>query len=228
MRFQSKNAIDVAGEGGPVCPFMHRALDGADASELDVLEVGPKHGLHTKLLSGLKAKSITCVELNEKRGEIDKWWEHITVPKEIVYSDILKFTTERRFGLILFSGVLYHNQEQLRILRKLHTLAAPGCRLILETATTRTKALQTLNVIEVYWPEGYRRTKTVRFLPSKLACRSLLEMSGWKIDTTSDDMKELRNINRITIACTKIDGFKLFTYNEIDNSLIEGGDDDAV
>lgn len=88
-----------------------------------------------------------------------------------------------KFDLIWCTGVLYHNTEQLRFLRKLFQLTNPGGWLVLESATLRgPKYLTEGAYVQIYWPDTYRNTTTVTHLPSKGAIRAWLQMVGfWKI-----------------------------------------------
>lgn len=223
MEFKSNRIAVPRTEGAPAAVLMQRCLDGFEVSGVDVLEVGPKHGLHTRLVDAHGPKSITLVELEEKRGMTSAWLKDIKSPTEVFYQDLLRFNTGKRFGLILLAGIIYHNTEQLRLLKKVWALGAPGCKLVFESATTRTPALQALNVIEVHWPRSYRDTGTVKFLPSKQACVSMLEMAGWRVLDTSDRHQDEANPDRITVVCERIDDFKLVSYADgsIDHSLIE-------
>lgn len=84
------------------------------------------------------------------------------------------------FGLIWCTGVLYHNAEQFRLLRRLHLLAEPGAVLVLESAITRNPRFRDCPAVEIFWPETYRGTGTVTHLPSKKAIVAWLEMAGWR------------------------------------------------
>lgn len=223
MQFTPGRIKYPVAEGCLSANWMQCGLSGFDVSNAHVLEVGPKHGIHTQLIDAHEPKSITVVELEDKRGVNNSWLPRIKSDIEVFYTDLLRFSTEKRFDLILFTGVLYHNIEQIRLLKKLYSLASPGCRLVFESATTRNPVLQDLNVIEVHWPNAYRNTPTIRFLPSKQACMSMLEMSGWRILDTSDLYPEYTNPDRVNIVCEAVADFTLRTYQngEVDHSYID-------
>jgi 2-polyprenyl-3-methyl-5-hydroxy-6-metoxy-1,4-benzoquinol methylase len=192
----------------------------------DVLEIGPKGGDHTRIIDSLFPKSITCVELAEKRNLVSGWCKNIKAPFNVHYVDLLRWKTKDNYDLILFSGVLYHNIEQIRLIKKLRSLIKLDGAFILESATTRNNTLRNLNVIEVFWPDGYRNTKTVRFLPSKLACRSLLEISGFKIIETSDTNTAYVSPDRLSAICST--GVIIKTYPELSNEYVEADIDEEI
>ena len=55
-----------------------------------------------------------------------------------------------KFDLIYFTGVLYHNPEQLRFIQKLYDKLNYGGVLVLESATTRKRKLINENVVEIH------------------------------------------------------------------------------
>ena len=64
-----------------------------------------------------------------------------------------------KFRLIWCTGVLYHNAEQLRFLRKLFNLLEDDGYLVLESATLRLSAkLRQGNYVEIFYPQTYRNT----------------------------------------------------------------------
>ena len=107
-----------------------------------------------------------------------------------------------KFDLIYFTGVLYHNPEQLRFIQKLYDKLNYGGVLVLESATTRKRKLINENVVEIHYPKTYRDTTTVSHLPSKKAIISWLRMAGFKeIHNSKCYEKENYNIKDIRFAC---------------------------
>ena len=51
---------------------------------------------------------------------------------------------------------------------------------VVESATTRNKKLEKLNVVEMCWPDTYRGVQTITHLPSRLSIKSWLEMVGFE------------------------------------------------
>lgn len=222
MKFSSDAyRCDPGHEGAYVFRFIQRALSGFDPAGEDVLEIGPKHGLHTRLIDVHGPRSITCVDLPSKREHVQPWMDKLTVPHEFTFSDFLRFKTDKKFGLIMFAGVLYHNVEQVRMLKKLRSMAKPECHMIFESSCTRTDEFRNKNVIEVHWPDRFRGVETIIFMPSKSACKSMLEVAGWQCVEDSDSHPDLINTDRITIHC--VPGPALQTYLEVDHEHVEDG-----
>ncbi len=150
-----------------------------------ILEIGPKHGQDTRILAALKPRELVLIDLPEKRELVNKWLA--TIPGNVRYieANLLFLSQEEikalgQFDFILCAGVLYHNAEQLRLLRRLFSLASIQGRVLIESATTRNPALRDLNVVELHWPRQYRDNRTISHLPSRLAIKSWLEMVGFE------------------------------------------------
>lgn len=91
------------------------------------------------------------------------------------------------FDLVWCTGVLYHNPEQLRFLRKLYKMLNVGGYLVLESSTLRSaKSLKNGCYIEVHHPETYRNTGTITHLPTANAIKAWLKMVGFK------DLRDVR------------------------------------
>lgn len=154
-----------------------------------VLEIGPKDGQDSARLLALKPERLTLVDL-PGRGESNQAWlsaisspvvEYITA--NIMYSQsVLRLPP---FDLVWCTGVLYHNPEQLRMVRRLYELVEPGGVLVLESATTRNPRLLRENCVEIVFPPSeelkrkYHISLNVTHLPSALAVRSWLQMVGF-------------------------------------------------
>ncbi len=202
-------------EGGDTWIFAQRALSNVeiDCSNCNFFEVGPKHGLHTLLIDAHQPKSITCVEGPNKLRSDEKyfrenrqWIPHVKTEKfEVHYQDFDRFVSEEKYDLIFYAGVIYHNINQIGQLKRLYDVAAEGAYMVFESSTTRTEALIDKNVIEVHYPpySPADRAQTVVFHPSKLACKSMLDIIGWDVIETSDDYEDIANPNRINILCRK-------------------------
>tara|TARA_A100000164_G_C21883753_1_gene761614 strand:+ start:392 stop:1132 length:741 start_codon:yes stop_codon:yes gene_type:complete len=203
-------------EGGATWIFAQRALANTelDCSECRYLEVGPKHGIHTLLIDCHKPKSITCVESpgklrhNETFLRYNRTWvPHIeTEDFEMLYQDFGRFSSKEKYDLLFYCGVLYHNIDQMGHLKKLHDLASEDAYVIFESCTSRNKDLKDKNLIEIHYQpysDLYRGAVTPIFFPTKLACMSMLEISGWNVLETSDDYSDISNPERVTILCQK-------------------------
>ena len=168
--------------------FDHLAAENGFASLTSprILEIGPKHGEDSVLLASLAPSELLLVDLPEKRQVIDAWLPELSerVPTRLIEGNLLYLDPDEiralgTFDLVWCLGVLYHNVEQLRLLRRLFTLCAPGGLVVIETSTTRNLLLTHRNVVEVHWPKPYRDTQTVTHLPSRRAVASWLEMVGF-------------------------------------------------
>jgi len=222
MKFQKDNlfvqgSIEVTKkmEGGDTWVFAQRALANVeiDCSDYNFFEIGPKHGMHTVLVDAHQPKSITCVEgpnklrSNERYLRENRMWiPHIKTEKfEVHYQDFDRFVSEEKYDLIFYAGVIYHNVNQIGQLQRLYDIAADDAYMIFESSTTRSEDLIDKNIIEIHYPpySPADRAQTCVFHPSKLACKSMLNITGWDVIETSDDHEDLTNPNRINILCRK-------------------------
>jgi SAM-dependent methyltransferase len=148
-----------------------------------ILEVGPKHGLDTRLLATLEPSELVTVDLPEKAGEIASWLPEVPIARHVeanvLYLDERERAELGSFDLVWCLGVLYHNAEQLRLLRRLYELTAEGGLVVIESATTRNRILAGRNLVELHWPETYRSVPTITHLPTRRAIASWLEMVGF-------------------------------------------------
>ena len=148
-----------------------------------ILEIGPKHGLDTRLLATLEPRELVTVDLPEKADTIASWLPEVPVTRHVEANVLQMGERERaelgRFDLVWCLGVLYHNAEQLRLLRRLYELTAENGLLVVESATTRNRILAGRNVVELHWPETYRGVPTITHLPTRRAIASWLEMVGF-------------------------------------------------
>ena len=202
-------------EGGDTWIFAQRALAKVelDCSDCNFFEVGPKHGLHTLLIDTHQPKSITCVEgpnklrSNERYLRENRMWiPHVKTEKfEVHYQDFDRFVSEEKYDLIFYAGVIYHNINQMGQLKRLHDIAEDGAYMVFESSTTRSEDLMDKNVVEVHYPpySPADRAQTCVFHPSKLACKSMLDIAGWEVIETSDEYEDIANPNRINILCRK-------------------------
>jgi SAM-dependent methyltransferase len=148
-----------------------------------ILEIGPKHGEDSRLLATLEPEELVLLDLAEKDELVRSWL--IDVPgARHVSGNLLYLDREERaalgsFDLVWCLGVLYHNAEQLRLLRRLFELTRTGGLAVVESSTTRDRQLAKKNVVEIHWPETYRGERTITHHPSRRAIRSWLEMVGF-------------------------------------------------
>jgi len=149
-----------------------------------ILEVGPKDGLDSLRLSRLGPRQLVLLDLPEKRESYERWRTTIGpswyVEGNLLYLSHAEFAALGTCDLIWCTGVLYHNAEQLRLLRKLYHLLAVGGYLVLESATARGRRwLRRGCFVEIHYPETYRGVETITHLPSAGAVRAWLMMVGF-------------------------------------------------
>ena len=177
-------------------PLMYRvylfeellSLSGGRQSFLEkrILEIGPKDGLDSKRLAALRPQELVMIDLPEKREDVQKWLAEIQCPHKYIEAYLMYIPNEEylalgKFDLIWCTGVLYHNTEQLRLLRKLYKTLNQGGYLVLESATLRlAKELQDRPYVEIHYPETYRNTGTITHLPSAAAIKAWLKMVGFQ------------------------------------------------
>ena len=151
-----------------------------------ILEIGPKHGLDSRLLATLKPSELVLLDLPEKDSMVQQWLPELREKCKTAYyqGNILYLTEEEseqlgRFELVYCLGVVYHNVEQVRLLKRLFDLCKVDGRIVVESATTRNRRLHNVNVVEIHWPSTYRNVPTITHLPSRQAIKSWLEMVGF-------------------------------------------------
>lgn len=151
-----------------------------------ILEIGPKHGQDSLLLSTLEPAELVLIDLPEKTPRVRQWLSTLHGAGSVrwIEGNFLYLTAEQylelgQFDLVWCCGVVYHNVEQLRMFRRLFHACRVNGSVVIETATTRNRALSGLNVVEVHWPHTYRGVPTITHLPSRRAVQSWLEMVGF-------------------------------------------------
>lgn len=154
-----------------------------------ILEIGPRDGEDTRRLATLGADEIVLVDLPNQKDRIDKWLPKLAgAPVTLKLGNIMydrAFDTVAPFDVVWCTGVLYHNPEQLRFVRQLFDLTAPGGLLVLETATARLPGLRNKNCVEIWYPPdkpkslSYHLSVNVTHLPSIKAVESWLAMVGF-------------------------------------------------
>ncbi|MFX0022757.1 MAG: DUF1698 domain-containing protein [Candidatus Hermodarchaeota archaeon] len=151
-----------------------------------ILEIGPKHGKDSVLLASLNPSELILIDLPEKSEYIHTWLPAILricntkyIEGNILYLNEEEYQQLGKFDLIFCLGVLYHNVEQIRLLKRLYKLCNLDGLIIVESSTTRNRKLEKNNVVEICWPKQYRNIPTITHLPSRLAIKSWLEMVGF-------------------------------------------------
>lgn len=156
-----------------------------------ILEIGPKDGRDSRRLASLGPGELVMIDLPEKKGQVVTWLAEIGCPHRYIEANLMYLPQEEysalgTFGLIWCTGVLYHNAEQLRLLRKLYKLLDTGGYLVLESATLRLAAsMRDGCFVEIHYPDTYRNTGTVTHLPTAGAINAWLRMVGFQEIHTS-------------------------------------------
>ncbi len=161
-----------------------------------ILEIGPRDGEDTRRLLRLNPERFTLVDLPDKQARVEAWMRKLDAPSVELIIGNLMYDTKRDalepYDLVWCAGVLYHNPEQLRMIRKLYDLTRPGGYLVLESATARQRLLRNKNCVEIWWQvdKAIRRrhhvSSNITHLPTRQAIRSWLEMVGFEAVTLSD------------------------------------------
>lgn len=137
-----------------------------------VLEIGPKDGKDSKRLASLTPGSLVIMDIpaeyarnitstaNTPRESLPSWFQSLDCPeKSYEEGNILYLTPEElaklgHFDLIWCTGVLYHNPEPLRLIKRLFNLLSSEGLFILETSLTRHPDLKDHNCVEIMWPKS--------------------------------------------------------------------------
>jgi SAM-dependent methyltransferase len=159
------------------------------ASPKRILEIGPRDGEDSRRLATLRPEKFVLVDLPNQEGRVRGWLPSLKCEAaELVVGNIMydgQFDRLEPFDLIWCTGVLYHNPEQLRFVRKMFDLTAPGGILVLETATARRPRTRNENCVEIWYPpnktEGraYHVSTNVTHLPSAKAVHAWIQMIGY-------------------------------------------------
>jgi len=187
-----------------------------------ILEIGPKHGLDSRLLADLNPSELMLIDLPSKKEMVEKWLPEVASKCKVtpIYGNLLYLSEEQirdigKFDLIFCFGVLYHNVEQIRLLKKLYNLCAVNGMVVVESATARSRAVRKLNGVEIYWPETYRKIQTVTHLPSRLAIKSWLEMVGFTdVEICDVYSKSLSRHRAVLIGLKRSDAKPYYSYSQ--------------
>lgn len=193
-----------------------------------VLEIGPKDGEDSLRILSLNPSELVLFDLPDKVDENEKWKKLLRKQDKLIIENFMYLNKEDfenlgKFDLIYFTGVLYHNPEQLRFINKLYEKLNIGGVLVLETATIRNILYRNLNMVQVWHPDTYRETTTISHLPSKKAVVSWLEMVGFSriiISNCYDNENFNVRKNRLALFAEKreTDSQQVYYKKQIKNS----------
>ena len=152
------------------------ALSGRDRTELRVLEVGPKYGIHALWIDReLAPAELVFCDLPYDRVRHEEWSAELGSPHRFVYADLASADELLRlppFDLVFFLGVLYHSIHHLPLLAMLNRVTKQGGTMLFETTVdSRPDAL-----VRLRWPENGK----AKGVPSIQAVRLELAWTGWR------------------------------------------------
>jgi 2-polyprenyl-3-methyl-5-hydroxy-6-metoxy-1,4-benzoquinol methylase len=197
-----------------------------------VLEIGPKHGRDSELLAALEPRELVLIDLPEKRPLVQAWLPALEGRATVTFleSDVLSLDRDARerlatFDLVWCLGVLYHNTEQFRLVKRLYDFCADGGRVVLESATTRNRRLARSNVVELHWPRTYREVPTITHLPSRGAIESWLAMAGFsEVERPDVYSRGLGRHRCVFTATRRADSRPYGGYRTIESSSVSARD----
>jgi len=173
-----------------------------------ILEIGPRDGFDSQRLAAQEPEELVMIDLPEKRDVTQAWLKSISCPHRYIEANVMYMPDDEiarlgQFDLIWCTGVLYHNAEQLRFLRKLYKLLKLGGYLVLESATLRgPKRIREGRYVQIHYPDTFRETGTVTHLPTAAAIKSWLGMVGFsKIIDSHCFSIENRDVTGHRMAC---------------------------
>jgi SAM-dependent methyltransferase len=154
-----------------------------------ILEIGPRDGKDTIRLLTLEPDSLVIIDLPGME-ESNALWLNCLNSKRIEYlSANFMYAKElahlEPFDCIWCTGVLYHNPEQLRMIRKLYDFLKAQGVLVIESATIRRRELRDYQCVEIIYPASpeykrkYHVSQNVTHLPSASAMKAWLKMVGF-------------------------------------------------
>lgn len=151
-----------------------------------ILEIGPKDGEDTRRLLALQPEKLVLLDLPDKKEALTKKLADLAGLFELhignfMYEDLRLGL----FDLVWCTGVLYHNPEQLRMIRRLFDILQPGGVLVLETATARRPFSRFGCGVEIWYEESarlhrrYHVSRNVTHLPSRKGVQAWLSLVGF-------------------------------------------------
>ena len=160
-----------------------------------ILEIGPKDGQDSARLMTLEPERLVLVDLPAMAPQSQAWLPALDAARVEYISANVMYSPEvdrlEPFDCVWCTGVLYHNPEQLRMIRRLYDMLVPGGVLALESATARARGLRDANCVQIVYPPSpalkrkYRISANITHLPSARAIESWLAMVGFAHITPS-------------------------------------------
>ncbi len=197
--------------------LFHELKEYLDGDSLKrILEIGPKDGKDTLRLLTLNPETLVLIDLPSMEETNSKWLKEINSDRIKYISANFMYSPEverlEPFDCIWCTGVLYHNPEQLRMIRKLYDLLKQKGILVIESATIRQKKLRNQKCVEIIYPPSveykrkYHISLNVTHLPSSSAIEAWLKMVGFEEVRRSNCHKKQSPAmakNRAAFICRK-------------------------
>ena len=173
---------------------------GREWSGLQLLEVGPKYGIHTRWIDEhLKPSFIAFSDFEEDRHLHERWEAELRTPHTWVFGDLRHASglqEQGPFDLVFFLGVLYHSAFHLELLGMLNRVTRLGGEMLLETTTDPRPD----SAVRVRWQPGTGKAKMV---PTFDALRIELAWTGWRDVTVFTDYRP--DSDEVLLLCRKTD-----------------------
>lgn len=155
-----------------------------------ILEIGPRDGEDTRRLLTLRPERLVLVDLPNQEARVRGWLTPLAAPNvDLIVGNLMqdaRIAALEPFDLVWCTGVLYHNPEQLRMVRRLFDLTVPGGLLVLESSTARRPGLRGEACVEIWHgvPKAEHRrhhvSTNITHLPSRRAIAAWLAMVGFE------------------------------------------------
>jgi len=190
--------IRVKGVNSVLEQTLDEVIDKKSFKNKRVLEIGPKFGHHSLWIDkNLNPSYFLMLELPSKKDFSKNWLPGINCPHEIIFEDILicKSLLEKEpFDLVFFTGVLYHNVEQIKILNILWNVIHPNGTMLLQSTVYREEE----SLIRLSWQPGKLGGYCY---PSPKALLTMLAMTGWNKISIFPDYRPKGSV--ILLTCQK-------------------------
>lgn len=210
LDFTTRVARRLTGQRGPdyrELLFQDLRIKLAGKRPLRILEIGPRDGEDTKRLLTLNPDILVLVDLPDKEARVREWLIELSATNvELIVANIMYdegCAALEPFDIVWCTGVLYHNPEQLRMIKRLFDFTCKGGVLVIESATARRQSLRDENCVEIWYEvpksvhSAHHVSSNVTHLPSKRAIQSWLGMVGFEGIRASDCLQRvLRKLGR--------------------------------
>ncbi|MEM8770355.1 MAG: methyltransferase domain-containing protein [Pseudomonadota bacterium] len=192
-------------QGGPQNITLFPALDlmqHIDFTGMDCLDIGTVHGLSAFGMAMRGAKSVTATDVLE---EMSPPWRiarealklDVDYLTETTFDNILERIPDRKFDVIICTGVLYHMLKPTDAVIKCRQLLKPNGLLVLESAYMgqETRPIMELNAVT-----GSMKETTTYWRPSRSSMLGILRMVG--LDPIAE--RSIDNPDRLAVLARNV------------------------